>query len=161
MTVDVLGPAIAALRDQRDTVTRTVAELDAQLDFSRRRLADIEAALESLLRLAPESAGATEVNDEASIAGVTSVLVPRTGRIRTPRLVAEIVSELGRTATRDEVVDEAVRRVGSRAAEWSDPRNVVTVALNRAADQGLINKLNSNEYSPIAAFPNEGDAEGD
>lgn len=162
MTVEALGPAIAALREERHTVARTVMELEAQLDSSKRRLADIEAALGSLLRLAPESAGgnATE-SDEPSTPVVPSVLVPRSGRIRTPRLVAEIVSEFGRTTTRDEVIDEAVLRVGSRAAEWSDPRNVVTVALNRAADQGLIKKLNSNEYSPVDASPSEGDGKGD
>ncbi|MHA6507853.1 hypothetical protein [Tessaracoccus sp. Y1736] len=163
MTVEALGPAIGALRTERHTVAETVAELEANLDVARRRLLDVEAALESLIRLAPGSAdeNEAELSDEPSTAFVPSDLVPRSGRIRTPKLVAQIVSEFGRTTTRDEIVDEAVRRAGSRAAEWSDPRNVVTVALNRAADQGLIKKHNSNEYSPVDASLSEGDRDGD
>ena len=155
MSNDVFGPAIAALRGERDAVVARVRDLEADLEASRDRLGDIDAALVSLTRLQPHLD--TDATGDAQGPSLSS-LVPRSGRIRTPRLVAEIVTELGPMTTRDSVIDEAKRRIGTRISEWSDPRNVVTVALNRAAEQGLVVKVDPNHYSPVAPAPDAGAA---
>jgi len=154
MSIDVFGPAIAALRGERDTVVARVRDLEAELEASKGRLGDIDAALVSLTRLQPH----LDTTGDAQGPSILSPLVPRSGRIRTPRLVAEIVTELGPMTTRDSVIDEAKRRIGTRISEWSDPRNVVTVALNRAAEQGLVVKVDPNHYSPVGPAPDAGAA---
>ncbi len=168
MTIESLAPAIEALRTEESTVAGTVSELEARLGVERERLERVRAALASLLRLT-ELAG----DSDASVPVVPALVqaadserrdeptrAPRPGgRIPTPSIVTDIITERGGVVTREDVISETVRRVGERVSEWADPRNVITVALNRASDRGQIVKIDRDHYRP--AEPDGGAVDGD
>lgn len=169
MTNDPLVPAIEALRAQEAAASATVAELETRLAWERERLEKVRTALAGLLNLTADSDGGevdvpvepgVPVPDTNSGEREQPTRTPRAGgRIPTPSIVTAIVTERGGVVTREEVIAEAIRRVGERVSEWSDPRNVITVALNRAAERGHIVKIDSDNYRP--AEPDGGAVDGE
>ena len=171
MTIESLAPAIEALRTEESTVAGTVSELEGRLGVERERLERVRAALASLLRLT-ELAGDSDTLVPSPVPALVQVQdserrdeptrAPRArGRIPTPSIVTDIINERGGIVTREDVISETVRRVGERVSEWADPRNVITVALNRASDRGQIVKIDRDHYRPAEPEPDAGAVDGD
>lgn len=138
-----------------------MSDLRSELSAAEQRLAHIHGAVENIQSLLNESAPgerepqADNANEDESIPRVD----PAWGQQQAPNAplvrqrvpstdwVAEIVNNFGRVATRDEIF-EAFQVQRGFPPSWTNPRNSIGNALNRAAERHMIQRIDSNNFAP-------------
>lgn len=155
MDTNSLRLTLEALRAEGASVGVIVDELKHNLSAAEMRLTHVRSAIENLEALL----GDTRVSKtEAPAAVQPPVEAERpteryedadTSRKRVPSTdwVAEVVNSLGRVASRDEIF-EAFKEQKGIPDTWVNPRNSFGNALTRAADRGMIQRLDGDRFAP-------------
>ncbi|OQQ31010.1 hypothetical protein A6410_05095 [Prescottella equi] len=132
-----------------DELTRT---------FTKRELSAIvlsDSALHSLEGLDAEDDPGVASSVEQALASALSEYLPKGAegkRLKSTSMVGDIVNDIGRPVTREEVRYALYLRFGQQQLlrYWKVPQNAINNALGRAVSEGLINQLESGVYGPVS-----------
>lgn len=175
MHTNTLRISLDALREEGSSIETRVAELKNELALAEQRLAHIRGAIQNLQFIVGDLPAASRIenlapeveipqesdNPFADIADLfenpdetephdESKRSARSGVKRTPSTdwLAEIVNASGRVLTRNEVFEEYERQKGFPES-WTNPRNSLGNALNRAVSKKMITRLPGDQYASI------------
>jgi len=161
MENDQLRIALDTLRVEEAEGAERIKELEMQMWAVNQRLEAIRTAITGLSAIVteePVGPAATEAGSNGEVAPAMSIDFttsktftidePTVKRIPSARWLAEIVTDLNRVLTRDELFDAYKERHGF-APSWKKPRNVLGTALGRAVERGQIQNLGDDRYAPM------------
>lgn len=169
MTDDTLRQALATARDQHEEAVAEYTRLTSELGEAKERLDSLWKIVDALEGYLDDAAVVAEgddgwdhapepepdetpneVPDETPRDGVwhfDTQPAPSRKKIPSTTMVAELINELGRPVSRDEIIPLFDQRFGIPPS-WSNPRNSLGNALLRAAEKGDLVRLDFDYYAP-------------
>jgi len=153
MEPNPLRTTLDTLREERQGAESRLVLLQLEVAEAEMRLMYLRGAIENIEALLGEPP--LEAESESQGASVREVdftntpdPAPRRKRVPSTDWVADVVRELDRPASRDEVYDAFVERRGIPESWNTNPRNSFNNALGRAVERGLVIKDDDDQYFP-------------
>lgn len=165
VSVEDLEAHRAALQTEVDTIERDIAELEARRKTTQSELSDVSVAVNVLRRMInpqdQESAptmsevqadpgteqGRAFVEGFLADSARAGQILP-TGRIRSTEMVGELVAEVGRPISRQEIRSRFEERYGIPPI-WNNPINALNNAIGRAVEKRLIRDIGDGVFVAV------------
>lgn len=138
---------------------RQVGELTSQLDAARKRLSNLQVIRASYLSLDadPEDDDVFDFSDLSVYSPSGRMVIESKGpkKIRSTRMVADMLIDSGHRWVREEILDGFQNRYGFPES-WQHPVNAINNAIARAVEQGWIVEQDGYYMAPALAEPRSG-----